>query len=297
MSHPYQRPMSPAPGLDVFSKNIVLSKNRIAIHYYDAGRPNAGAIVLVHGLGDEADTWRHVIPELSQHHRVLAIDLPGFGRSPKPERACTIAFYCGILLNFLNDLNIEKAIFIGNSLGGMIVQQFSLIYPTRVAKLVLVDGSLVSTGRKITLSLLIFMIPGLGEWSYNRLRKNPDAAFATLKSYYASLDGLPAADREFLYQRVNERVWSNTQRDAFLSVLRSMVKEKIKPGEEALPASTIPTLVVWGEKDAIQPLENGKAAAARQPTTSLVVIPDAGHLPHQEKPQAFLAAVDSFLSA
>src|SRR5262249_23553637 len=85
--------MMPVPAeLRAFSREAVL-ENRLRLHYYEAGAPDAPPLILIHGLGDEADTWRHVLIPLSQQYRVIALDLPGFGRSARPRRAYTLGFY------------------------------------------------------------------------------------------------------------------------------------------------------------------------------------------------------------
>ena len=70
----------------------------------------------------------------------------------------------------------------------------------------------MATRQALNLNLLLFMIPGVGEWLYTRLRRDPQAAYDTLRPYYADLEGMAQADRDFLFQRVNERVWSDKQK-------------------------------------------------------------------------------------
>lgn len=77
----YSRPMQPWPGLQPYARQVNLSKSGLSLYVYDAGPAGAGPMLLIHGLADEADTWRHLIDPLSTHHRVLAPDLPGYGRS------------------------------------------------------------------------------------------------------------------------------------------------------------------------------------------------------------------------
>jgi pimeloyl-ACP methyl ester carboxylesterase len=178
-------------------------------------------------------------------------------------------------------------------LGGVLCQQISLTSPERATGLVLLDGTLVATGQALNLRLLLFMIPGLGELLYTRLRRDPQAAYDTLRPYYADLEAMPAADRDFLYQRVNQRVWSDRQRRAYFSILRQLAlwsprQQKHLP--EALRLCQVPTLALWGEQDEIVSIEACQTLIQLQPSARLVTIPDAGHLPHQERPQAVLEA-------
>jgi pimeloyl-ACP methyl ester carboxylesterase len=255
--------------------------------------------LLIHGLGDEADTWRYLIPALSAHRRVIALDLPGFGRSDKPRRAYTVAFFQDTILNLLDTLTIPRAVLIGHSLGALIAHTLALRCPERVERLILIGGSPLSSAQKVSLATLLFLIPTVGEWQYNRLRADPDAAYRSLAPYYSSLAALPEAEQSFLRQRVNERVWSDGQRDAFLSTLRNLARWL--PGQQGgLPARlallTTPTLAIWGERDSLQPVENGHALVKMQPTARLVVVPGAGHNVQQEQPDAVLDAINGELN-
>jgi len=287
---PYQEPMSVWSALASYAKEITLNKSGLRLHIYDAGLLDTPTLLLVHGLGDEADSWRHIIQPLAVHQRVIALDLPGFGRS-EPLQRYTISGIIHVLLELLDTLKIPSATFIGSSLGGLLSHAIALKHPNRVRGLVLIDGVLVAEKQKLNLGTLLFLVPGVGEWHYNRYRKNPQAAYDSLRPFYASLDNLPTADREFLFQRVNERVWSNRQRKAYLAVLRNtavwMVKQQ-RNLKEDLKQLSVPTLVIFGERDHIMPLENARALSELQPTAHLITLPGVGHLPQQEAPETLL---------
>ena len=290
----YQQSMAAWPGLQPYVRTVQLARNGLSLHVYEAGSPNMPAALLIHGLGDEADTWRHVFEPLSAKYHVVALDLPGFGRSDPSPNAYTAPFLCDTILDLMDTLSIPQATLIGSSLGAVLSHFLALEYAERVSKLVLVDGALLSHKQPLNLSLLLFLIPGIGEWMYTRLRKNPQTAFETLRGYYADLDALPEADREFLFQRVNERVWSDKQRHAYFSVLRNFagwVTRQQRDLSERLADLKIPTLVVWGEQDHIADVENGRVLVKGQSSARLVTLPEAGHLPHQEAPEAFLREV------
>lgn len=287
----FQGIMQPFPGLERWSRQVHLPASGIAIHFYDTGvgdqARGAAPIVLLHGLGDEADTWRHVLPLISTR-RAIAPDLPGFGRSDQGKRSYTIPFFADTLLELIDHLGLPEVVLVGHSTGAIIAQEFALRNPQRVKRLVLIGGSLVAGESKPDPSLLMFLIPGLGEWAYNRLRKDPDAAYRSLEPYYHRLKDLPQADRDFLYQRVNERVWSDGQRRGFLSTLRGMVRwlPAVQKGlPDRLSNSHIPTTIIWGENDRIMPVQAAHTLARLLPDARLVVVPGAGHNVHQEKPE------------
>lgn len=298
-TNPYPGPMPPWPPFEPYVRRLEAPGSRVRLFLYDTGPADAATqpatpMLLIHGLGDEADAWRYVLPPLAADRRVLAPDLPGFGRSDKPKRAYTLTFYQEVLFELLDALEIDRVILVGHSLGGIIAHSMTLAQPQRVERLILLDGSLVSAGGRPSLGMLLFLIPGVGEWQYNRLRKNPDAAWRSLAPFYRDLDGLPAAEREFLYQRVNERVWDDDQRRAFFSILRSMARElprhqKTLPQE--LAGLKVPTLAIWGEKDPLNSVENARRLVQLQPNARLVVIPDGGHNIHHEQPGAVVDGI------
>ncbi len=300
MTNPYQKPMQPWPALEPYARLIHLPKSGVTLHLYDAGPGDASPMFLVHGLGDEADTWRHLIPLLYAHYRVIAPDLPGFGRSEGPDRPHTVPFLQDVLLELMDTLGIQRAVLLGDSLGAVLVHSIALSCPERVDRLILLGGSLVVRSQKVDLATMLFLIPGLGEWRYNRLRKDPQAAYRTLEPYYSDLDHLPELDREFLFQRVNQRVWSDGQRTAFLSAFRHLARW-IRRQQRDLPSRLanldVPTLVVWGESDQMNTVENGRALVELQPTARLVVVPGAGHNVHQENPGAVVEALHGWAAS
>jgi pimeloyl-ACP methyl ester carboxylesterase len=273
-----------------------------ALFYYDtgpAGDVNVPAVLLVHGLGDEADTWQSVLPILGRERRVIAPDLPGFGRSPlPPRRFLGPVALSRTLAALLERLGLADVVCVGSSLGGLLVQLLALQSPRLVRALVLVDGGLLPPA-PLPWALLMMMLPVIGERRYHSLASRPDAAYATLAPYYASLDSLPAAQREFLRARVAERVSSSTQQKAYLATLRRFVMWTALRQQAAARrarALNVPTLYLWGSDDRIMPASLGRAASGLQPGSKSVQIDGAGHLPHQERPAEFLSAVDSFLS-
>jgi pimeloyl-ACP methyl ester carboxylesterase len=286
--------MQPWPGLQRYARQVALPRSELELYLYDTGPADAGPLLLVHGLADEADTWRHLIAPLSVRYRVLAPDLPGFGRSDKPDQAYSLSFFQDVLAELLDELGIARATLAGHSLGGAIAQSIALAHPERVERLILIGGSLVARSQRLDLATMLFLVPGLGEQLYNRLRRDARAAYRTLQPYYGDLDRLPEADREFLFQRVNERVWSDGQRRAFFSTYRQLARS-LPAQQRELPARlaalAAPTTAIWGEMDRLNPVANGRLLVELQPAARLVVVPGAGHNVHQEDPDSVLAAI------
>ena len=286
--------MTAYPGLEPLARRVELPRSRLGLFYYESGPADGLPVVLLHGLGDEADTWHNLIGPLSQRGRVIAPDLPGFGRSDLPHGAYSLEHTLDILAEFLEALGVRRALLGGSSMGAMLAHALALRQPALAQGLVLLDGALLFGAQKLNTTLLLFLLPGVGEWMYTRLRRDPQAAYETLRAYYADLDGLPEVDRQFLYQRVNQRVWSDSQRKAYFGMLRTLARQVNglqKSLPEKLAGLQTPTLAIWGEKDVINSPDIGRRLVQLQPSARLVMLSGAGHLPHQERPQPTLQAI------
>jgi len=296
---PYQQPMTAWPTLDTFGKKADLPNLDLSVFYFEAGNPTQPAIVMIHGLGDEADTWRHLVAQLAEDHHVIALDLPGFGRSDHIDQVYTPDLMKQSILKLMDVLGLEKAILMGSSLGGILSQGIAIEHLERLSGLVLVDGALYQPDRMADRSLKLMQIPLVGEAIYTRLRKDPDAAYDSLRIVYHDLDSLPKADREFLYTRVNQRVWSDGQRRAYFSTLRKLTPW-VSSVQDDLPMQMaqleIPTLIIRGELDGLFSADNAAAIQSLQPDVEIFEIPGMGHLPQQEDPAAFLAGLKAWLN-
>jgi pimeloyl-ACP methyl ester carboxylesterase len=141
---------------------------------------------------------------------------------------------------------------------------------------------------------VLFLMPGLGEWLYTRLRKDSDAAYRSLEPYYSNLVGMPEKEREFLYCRVNERVWDDDQRRAFFSTFRHLpgwLARQQSTLPSRLAASHVPTLIIWGEADRINAVDGGRALAEMHSNARLVLVPGAGHNVQEENAHAVVEAI------
>jgi pimeloyl-ACP methyl ester carboxylesterase len=293
----------PFPGGDLF--------------YYDTD-PNSAtkkpAAVLVHGLGDEADTWRYVFPPLvTAGYRVIAPDLPGFGRSIWKGRISMRA-HCAAVLRLLTKASIagqasdagqtgvaspdNPAILAGSSLGAAISELAACKRPDLVKALILIDGCF-PLENKIDKGLLTLMLPSVGSKWYRSFRKNHKAAWESLYPYYSDLGAMSAEDREFLRERVIARVESENQERGYLSTLRSMNVFFICNGRRiSRSIKTYPgkIAILWGEKDRILPAEKAALFRGLRPDAQMTLISGAGHLPHQEKHEETTTEMLRFLN-
>ena len=286
------------PSLAPFEKTLSLSGGEL--FYYDNNAAGKPAVVLLHGLGDEADTWRHIFPLLSDAgYRVIAPDLPGFGRSNWKGRI-SVRRHRNAVIHLLTETGAasaqQPAALVGSSLGAGIAEMAACRRPDLVKALILIDGCLPFTRRDKGLFLL--GMPFIGASWYRSFRSNHDAAWKSLYPYYSDLDSMSAADRDFLHERVIDRVESANQERGYFATLRSMntfsffgeraLTRKIK----AFPGKII---ILWGEKDSVFPPKKAAIFRKLRPETGFISISGAGHLPHQEKPDATASEIIRFL--
>ena len=266
--------------------------------FFDAGESNASTLLLIHGNGDEADSWRHVFTALSANHRVIALDLPGFGRS-KPTGDGSITNLAAGVQQLLESLQVTKGVhLVGSSLGAVVAAHVADNAPRLTRSLTIIGGSSPALGGlQANPALQPLLAVGTGEMYYTGLRQlGQEAAFESLRPYYAALDALPAVDLEFLRQRVWARVWSDSQRTAFFAGLRSLFSDGSSSDAAPLELPEIPRLLVWGEADAIVPISHAHALQRQFPNATLEVIVGSGHLPQQEQPLELTRVLENFLA-
>ncbi len=278
--------------------NVTVEKQDVEIdgmpiRYLAAGE--GSPVVLLHGAGDNALDWRWVMPALAAGHRVYAPDLPGSPDSARPAADYSPAFFERFVAAFVDALDIGRATFVGNSLGGLVALRLTLSEPERAGALVLVNSA--GLGRAINPAFTSVNVPGLSEAALPFWR-TPLGAYQRAWGRTALLFAHPpgSVPREWLAEQTRLALTPGYL-EAHLRVLRALVD----PGGQRevlvdrLPLLKVPTLVVWGERDRVFPRSQAKEAVAQLLEGSLTLVPECGHVPHVECPDLFLAALDGFL--
>ena len=276
---------------------MAVEEHRVGVGGMPMGYLVAGEgppMVLLHGAGDDSLDWRWTLPELARTHRVYAPDLPGSGESARTVADYSPASFERFIASFVDALGIGRATFVGNSLGGLVALRLALSEPARVGSLVLVDGA--GLGRAVNPAFNSVTVPGLPEAALPLWRTRPGAygrARARAALLFAHPTGVPG---EWLAEQCR-LARSPGYLEAHLRVLRNLVgpigqREVLL---DRLPLLQMPTLVVWGERDRVFPRSQAKQAVAKMGDGSLALIPDCGHMPHVERPEPFVTALDRFL--
>jgi pimeloyl-ACP methyl ester carboxylesterase len=289
--------MKPWPALAPFGRQLRLKGDEETLFYYDTQPQDTPKppIILIHGLGDEADSWRHLFPLLSEEFRVLALDLPGFGRSAAPGRI-NLKRHIAVVLALLAETG--PAVLAGSSMGAVVAEGTAMANPGMVRGLVLLDGCFpMDTG--LGSPLLLMALPFLGKHWYRAFRADHEGAWRSLFGYYADIQGLPEAEKQFLRERVIARVESSTQERAYFATLRSLIWARaVLAGRFVRFMAAFPgkIRILWGAEDKVLPPEAARTIRERRPDAVFSLIEGAGHLPQQERPAPTAAAIGEFVA-
>jgi pimeloyl-ACP methyl ester carboxylesterase len=244
-------------------------------------------VLLLHPIGFEAHTWDRIGPALSQKADVVALDLPGHGESDKPRDAdYSLPALADRVLRFLDELGWERAIFVGNSLGGGTSLAVALQAPERVAGMVLIDSVGFRWGLP-PLGRLSFM-PGIP--TVCRVVPNPLMKVGLGFARYGFTGA--AADR---CERTGKYLRDPDGCAAFFETLRQLYSPGLETLSQRYTEIRRPALVLHGEQDFLVPRANSERIAASISGAAFATIPRCGHFPQEERPDTLLQVVLPFI--
>lgn len=266
----------------------------IKTYFKQSGTKGKGPeILLLHGFGSSTFTWRKNLEALGQFAHVTAIDIKGFGLTEKPKDGqYHEAAYARHVVAVMDALGIQNALLVGSSMGGAIAARIALEHPDRVQGLILVDaarpysrldfeGAGVNTAifKRKSSPLAVAMV---------RTLISRDQIAKMLKSVYE--------DRENVTDAMIDAYYLPTIMEGAPEALLAMVNP---PADTAQPISMnelkCPVTIVWGQKDNVIPVRAGHQMARDIPGSQLVIWHDAGHLPHEDRPDDFNRLVQDFV--
>ena len=242
-------------------------------------------VLFIHGLSGCKEEWEYSIPFFSENFNAIAIDLPGSGNSDKPDTNYTMDFYADAIKGFLEEMGIEKAVILGNSMGGLISQSFTLKYPEKVKKLVLVDSAGINpSGSKSPISL-----------NMDAFQKQKGFSPAIIKMMKKMLFYKPSEETDKLIKRAISDMEREDYPAAFNAILSSAENVIKADLSEKIGSINTPTLIVWGENDKLMGPKVAMKFNEKVACSELVIIDKCGHVPMLEKPVEFNKAVHDFI--
>ncbi|HVF24098.1 MAG TPA: alpha/beta hydrolase [Pyrinomonadaceae bacterium] len=231
------------------------------------------ALVLVHGWGGNLDLWRGHLPELSKRARVIALDLPGHGKSDKPETTYSMDFFAAAIDAVMKDAKVERAVLVGHSMGTPVIRQFYRKYPQKTIALVIVDGGLRPFGNKEQREQ--FMAPMRG----------PNYKEAGAQMFAMMTATLSAEDKA----RVKTS-FDSTPQQALVSAMEAMSDEALYATDKI----NVPVLAILA-KSPFWPADNEQFYRSLAPDLDYQMWEGVDHFLFMGKPKEFNTAVIAFL--
>jgi 2-hydroxymuconate-semialdehyde hydrolase len=255
------------------------------LYYYAAGTRGAGdPVVFVHGFPTSGHLWTDVVPLIPAGHRIVVLDLLGYGRSDRPlSRAVDVRAHAERVVELLDELRIARACIVGHGIGGGIAQSIAIRHPDRVSSLCLVDsvafdrwptieGRIARATLPITRLLPAALLLAVLRRDLRRGYGDPDRAARSLDLYLRPFAGAEG-------------------RDALAAHIRALTTDETRDLGTQLSRIAAPTAIVWGQQDRVIPLWVGRRLQQSIPGASLDIVPGARHFTPEEAPRQIADAV------
>lgn len=274
---------SHAPGMAVDSG--------LSLHYESHG--HGKPVVLIHGLGINSHTWRHLVAPLSQHHRVITLDLKGHGMSPKPDdEMYSLYDQAGLVSRFIIEHDLRNVTLVGHSYGGGVALA-SAVYlnrtdPDRLERLVLIDS--IAYEQSLPMFVRLLATPVLGPLLIQLVPETRQIRSIMELTYYD--DRLIESETVEQYA---QSLRSPGAKSALLSTARQILPADLEAFAQLYRELGVDTLILWGKEDEIVPLGIGQRLAFDLPNTTFEVLAETGHAPQEERPEETLRLIEGFL--
>lgn len=236
------------------------------VRYVDIGE--GPPVVLVHGFASSIENWLSVMPALLKHHRVIALDLRGFGWTDRPVADYSPAAQAKLLRALLAERGVEKATIIGHSWGCSIALAYALEYPQLTERLALYDAWVYES--QLPSMFHLARARGLGEVLFG-LFYNQQGEERLALGFYD-----PEVLTEKLAEDVEHYFGNPGTTYAALEAVRGMRFDEMAPRYHTI---TAPTLLLWGREDVVSPVSVGERLLRELPNSKLVIYPRCGHFP------------------
>jgi pimeloyl-ACP methyl ester carboxylesterase len=260
------------------------------VNYVSLGDGPGPPVLFVHGLDGNWQNWLENLPRTAQERRVVALDLPGHGRSEMPREDISISNYAEVVDEFCQQLGLGQVVCVGNSMGGFIAAELAIRVPERVERLVLAAAAGI-TVTKLRSAPILTVARVTGAIATRTAARNREVAVRPRLKHYvlAGVFRHPTRLRpELLYE-----VIQGAGADGFHDALEALLGYDFTDG---LPQIRCPTLMIWGEDDLLVPVEDADEFERLIPHSRKLVFEDTGHVPMIERPETFNQQLLEFLA-
>ncbi len=258
-----------------------VSVNGDEARYVDLGEGEGPPIVFLHGLGGNWQNWLESLPRAAQERRAIALDLPGFGSSPAPREDISISYYARFLDGLFEELDVDAAVVVGNSMGGFIGAELAIKYPARVERLVLAAAAgISSTSRARRPTMTMFRVAGV--ISSMALARSRDVV-ARPRLRHIILSSVMRHPSRLRPDTLLE-ILPGSNAPGFMDALDALLDYDFTHSVDDIAC---PTLLIWGREDMIVPVGDADEYERLIPHSRKVIFDETGHVPMLERPQAF----------
>ena len=263
----------------------------VKLYHEDAG--SGPPLLLIHGFGASTYTWRHVAPALAETHRVIAVDLKGFGQSDKPfDDRYSVFDQAELLAQLIEEKDLRDLTLVGHSFGGGIALLLALEADQRlkgrIARLVLLDS--IAYPQNIPVFFRLLDVPLVSQLG---VRMVPPAVQTRVALKIAYLDDSKIDPEEVEIYAAPLKTAAG--KHAIIHSARQIVPEDIAELSERYKTIALPTLILWCDHDRVVPLEVGLKLRRTLPNSTLRLIEGCGHMPQEEQPASTLELLKGFI--
>ncbi|HOS41648.1 MAG TPA: alpha/beta hydrolase, partial [Spirochaetota bacterium] len=278
------------PNKTEFDHFIEIDDVNLHYRHYPAKKKKSPHIVLLHGFASSTYTWEKIDRRLNDEgFHIWALDMKGFGWSDKPRDSSYDAISLAEQVNrWMEALDIEQAIFVGNSYGGGVAAMLAFSYPKRISKVIAIDPA---TGQRMKLPFILRLLRFPFARDIGKLIYAKWMIRLVFREVYYHREWITEEQIEEYYQRIN----TANAIEAQVSLAKQINFDLYKAYTTRLHELTQPALLVWGANDKWIPTQLGIDLCATLPRARMVIIPECGHVPQEEKPDLTFRLIMDFI--
>ncbi|MEP7002405.1 MAG: alpha/beta hydrolase, partial [bacterium] len=260
------------------------------LYYYAAGTRGAGEpVVFLHGFPTSGHLWSDVVAQMPAGHRLVVVDLLGYGRSDTPrDRPLTLHAHAERIVGLLDILGISSACIVGHDLGGGVAQELAVHWPERVSRLALINSVAFGGWPTRDVRIARVILPLVRHLPTNWLL--PIVRADLERGYYDAIHATHSIDK---YQRPFN---SDEGRKVFLDHLAALDARETEALAARLPDVVMPTAIIWGSHDPFLPLSVGRRLAKTIPNATIDILSGARHFTPEEEPREVAEIVGALLA-